>query len=373
MIAAALDGAIGLIYDAALDPAQWEAALAALASLFGARICHFFGYDRALERLSFSCAGGDCDETLEALYADHYAAIDPRRVLLDATAPGAVLPCHRYFDDAFVARDETFQDFMLPHDLHYTAVTRLNPREGDVDLLFGVVRAPREGRFDTETCRLLRQRVVPHLARAARIHHKLLTERREKARLLDTIHALDWAALVIEHNGRIVGMNRAAERLLIAGDGVSAVAGRLVASRADDAVALARAVAGAATATVLTIRRAPPRNPFWLTAIPLGARAAGNIGHARPAVALFIAETRHEPPQDRFARAFGLTPAEARLACGLVAGKTLEVLAAEHGVARNTLRVQMQSVFRKTGAARQAELASILLGLPAVSPPASPG
>jgi DNA-binding CsgD family transcriptional regulator len=59
---------------------------------------------------------------------------------------------------------------------------------------------------------------------------------------------------------------------------------------------------------------------------------------------------------------FDLTPAEARVARGIAAGKTVDDLAYETGLAVGTVRQQLKSVFNKTGVSRQAELVGILVG-----------
>jgi DNA-binding CsgD family transcriptional regulator len=59
---------------------------------------------------------------------------------------------------------------------------------------------------------------------------------------------------------------------------------------------------------------------------------------------------------------FDLTPAEARVACGIAAGKTVHDLAAEAGLAAGTVRQQLKSVFGKTGVSRQADLVALVVG-----------
>jgi DNA-binding CsgD family transcriptional regulator len=59
---------------------------------------------------------------------------------------------------------------------------------------------------------------------------------------------------------------------------------------------------------------------------------------------------------------FDLTPAEARVAHGIAAGKTVNEVANEAGLAATTVRQQLKSVFGKTGVSRQADLVGILSG-----------
>ena len=63
---------------------------------------------------------------------------------------------------------------------------------------------------------------------------------------------------------------------------------------------------------------------------------------------------------------FQMTPAEARLACLLADGASLDECAIQLGVSRNTARSQLQAVFAKTGTRRQGDLVRLLLT--AISP-----
>jgi len=62
--------------------------------------------------------------------------------------------------------------------------------------------------------------------------------------------------------------------------------------------------------------------------------------------------------------AFGMTPAEARVAIGLAQGHSAAGLADSYRVSVHTLRSQVQSVMQKLGTGRQADVVRILSGLP---------
>ncbi|ULO23693.1 helix-turn-helix transcriptional regulator [Methylocystis sp. SB2] len=66
---------------------------------------------------------------------------------------------------------------------------------------------------------------------------------------------------------------------------------------------------------------------------------------------------------------YDLTPAEARVARGLVAGNTLEEIATEQSVSRNTVRTHLRGVMEKTGCNRQAEVVALLGGLAPLNAP----
>lgn len=58
---------------------------------------------------------------------------------------------------------------------------------------------------------------------------------------------------------------------------------------------------------------------------------------------------------------YGLTPAEIRIAQGLMEGLKLMQIAADLGVTRATVAFHMRNIFQKTGTGRQAELVALLL------------
>jgi DNA-binding CsgD family transcriptional regulator len=61
---------------------------------------------------------------------------------------------------------------------------------------------------------------------------------------------------------------------------------------------------------------------------------------------------------------FDLTPAEARVARGVGLAQPLDALASAQGVTYETVRSHLKQVLAKPGLSRQAELVSLLAGLP---------
>jgi DNA-binding CsgD family transcriptional regulator len=64
--------------------------------------------------------------------------------------------------------------------------------------------------------------------------------------------------------------------------------------------------------------------------------------------------------RDAFAKLFGLSPAECRLAVALLNGLQLEVAAGELRISYETARTTLKRIFQKTGTDRQAELVVLL-------------
>ena len=62
---------------------------------------------------------------------------------------------------------------------------------------------------------------------------------------------------------------------------------------------------------------------------------------------------------------FGLSPAESKIALKLLEGDSPKVIAQKHQVNEDTIRKQIQSIFKKTAKNRQSELVKLFLNMPA--------
>ena len=60
---------------------------------------------------------------------------------------------------------------------------------------------------------------------------------------------------------------------------------------------------------------------------------------------------------------FGMTAAEARLAGRMAAGESLEFATEQIGIAKDTGRNQLKSIFLKVGVKRQSELVAVLASI----------
>lgn len=212
-----------------------------------------------------------------------------------------------------------------------------------------------------------------------------LLRRLEEARDLGAILArVETAVMTVGSDLRLRSANPAAEDLLRRGDGLRLREGRVHACSARDdralaeaarrATATARAGTGGCRATtddaLLPIARGDGGGPqpyrVSVFALPTGGDAAWEATGAP--VLLLVDDPERDgarpAPSDKdlFTRAFGLTPAEARLAARLTAGASLTEAADALGVTRNTVRAQLRAVFDKVDAHSQSELVRLLHG-----------
>ena len=117
----------------------------------------------------------------------------------------------------------------------------------------------------------------------------------------------------------------------------------------------------------MALSRPSMSSPLPVLVVPLRGRQP-LLADRHPAAAVFVTDPERcaSIPGRRLVELFGLTPAEAQLAVGLLAGKRLEQIAADRGVKLPTVRNQLRAVLAKTATGRQAELVRLLASLPTV-------
>jgi DNA-binding CsgD family transcriptional regulator len=188
--------------------------------------------------------------------------------------------------------------------------------------------------------------------------------------LTEALDMLDYALLIVDQEARIGFKNRAAAKVLKGSHALEETdAGALAVRPRALSLQVHKAIESAGMESRVGGIRIPKANgsqrPLGLIFTPM------LVAEGAPRrVAIWIVDT--ESPaianQRLLATLFGLSPAEARLALGLVAGHTPEECARRGGVGVATVRSQLHNIYVKTGTRRQAEL--VAQQLPALMFPA---
>jgi DNA-binding CsgD family transcriptional regulator len=217
------------------------------------------------------------------------------------------------------------------------------------------------------------QYVVPHLVRAAKIYQKVYVPSCPREGADAAFDLLPCGLVTLAWNGIVLHANREAERILRQSDGLGLCSGRLETSDPKARSQLHAAVAQAASAgtgtwsaTPLAIRRPSERRPYEVLVAPIAPRSQElAFSFLATASAAFVLVSDPElapaPPAVVLQRLYNLTPALARLAAALAAGKTIAEYAGEARVTQGTARQQLKELFARTQTRRQAELVRILL------------
>jgi DNA-binding CsgD family transcriptional regulator len=206
--------------------------------------------------------------------------------------------------------------------------------------------------------------IMDHLNRVLRIRGDLHAARRETRLAKGTLDSLALAVITVDRQGRLLSHNLAAETVLRRADGFTlrrgALTGRTAAAAQRFAEALTRATAAEPSGSWFRIERDPAESPYLVTVLPQpGSRSSALVVVRDPdAEAGDLAE--------RLRALFGLTAAEAAVACELVAGRSPEEIAQVRGASVQTVRQQLKAVAAKMGVSRQAEIVAQIALLPPV-------
>jgi DNA-binding CsgD family transcriptional regulator len=276
-------------------------------------------------------------------------------------------------DDDICARDEleqepVYRDFWRQVGLGFGAATAFDLPSGErVSVILSRLTA--DGPVEADAIRWL-DTLRPHLARTATLSARMRLERARAAG--DALALLGLAALVFGEGGRVLFANSLVEGHV-----------GLLSWRAADRVTLTDRRADALLSEGLQ-RMGQPDNR-GMRSFPVRHGETGDlfVGHLVPlrlsardifarGAAVFVLMPINgpsAPPVELMRSLFDLTPAEARVARGLVDRRTVDEIADEFGVSPNTIRVQVRALLEKTGVHRQTDLVALLSGLmPARAP-----
>ena len=365
-----IGGILDLAYGAAADAALWPKFLELFADLTGSDSSALIWQDQRTRRGEGMAARLD-PAALPAYFGAFAASHPSQRWRHDPQARVRHFIPHIVADDdalpkAELMRTDFYNDFMRPFGLH--SVLRLGlSAHGETAAFLMVARPQSKDRFEGDAIDFA-ARLHPHVIRAFELGQKL-TETRPRhdageAVLAGSPHAL----FVLDLTGRILHANPAALSLMQARDVVSAAGGHLVAAGREPGLCLQRLIAAAASTDPaerrggsMTLTSPARRLPMPVTVAPLGAETSLAI-QQRPSVLVCVSdpEAASRMSPDHLRDAFGMTPAEARVAALISDGLTLREVAGQLGLSVYTVRGQLARIFEKTGANRQSDLTRLM-------------
>jgi len=349
---------IGRIYDAAAEPALWNEVVTRLVRKTGARSGIFYDHNNQTKQ-SRILGGEGFDPYYLQRYEEYYGALDPWHKSGLVWPVGSVQQTPSLLSDQELRRTEFYQDHLRPQKVFYAMGGPVERNDRHM-AVFGIQGSYENGSFSAEAQAFVTA-LAPHFRRAYRMQETLGAIRREGMELEAVLHLLPQPVLVVDRDARLVFANAAGAQLLRDRNVLKLVSGHLLPVHRDDAAAFASALSPlplAETRASLVLRQTGAARPVVLRVMPL---RRGNRAEWSGRIAL-LAEV--PPPVhglDRLAAAFRLSPAEARLWAALARGRRLIDIADEVGVSVHTARVQLRSLFAKTGTHRQADLLRLAL------------
>lgn len=361
-----------VLYEATADMEQWPVFLKGLSEQVDARVATLISRDEN-QRLRFLAQVG-ADPEAERVFRSYYFEIDAFLHLSEQRGfgyPGAIFPSQAYVTDKELKATEYGNDFLLKFNL-FRQCFSLFGKNGLALSNLAVIRSIREEGFGKREVRVLRF-LAPHVEQAIHLNERFAQLRLESEAKSAALNQLALGVVFLDATGQVLGTNEAAMSILARNDGLVNSRGRLIASRPDEDRTLRSTIfkscqTGASRGTgaggALLISRRPPATPLQVVVGP----SCGSMSalSSCPAAVVFIHDisARIRPRTEILQGLYGLTPAEARVTCLLLDGKSSEEIGSLLCRSKNTLKTQMQSIFRKTGVCRQSELLRSLMYLP---------
>jgi DNA-binding CsgD family transcriptional regulator len=172
----------------------------------------------------------------------------------------------------------------------------------------------------------------------------------------------DLGIFLLDQRGFVVHLNRAAERIIQAEDGLYWKRGELVGARDADTTRLRRTLWDG-SGKLCALSRPSSRRPLITRAMSIDATAADRLQEIGPTrTVLFVRDPDKAGHSDfdLIAATLGLTQREATLAALLAQGRSVAEAADEIGITVGNARVHLKRIFSKTDTHRQSELVRLL-------------
>lgn len=263
-----------------------------------------------------------------------------------------------------LATDPFYNEFLRPHGLGWCAGTVIHPPSGK-PVVVSIEKAYDKGPVAREAVDALNS-LRPHLERAAALS---VAAGREYARtMVGLLQAIGVPAAVLKRDGQSMVANQpllncaptigvgADDRLTFSNPGARESFSKALAVIADPLSGVSR------RSLVISDLQHDPHFIAHLIRFDSSARRI----FSEAETILIVTHEKDQPALDPslLTSLFDLTPTEARIASLLVKGHSVRSIAHMQGVETNTIRMQLKSVFNKTGVHRQAQLVSFLTQKP---------
>ena len=359
-----LESLIALLYESVLEPSLMKEALGLCSDYTSSNDAMIMTFDKKTD-LPINAILSEKSTSFEAIdaYVNHYIRIDPRTYINKARLKEWRC-CHEINDQHFVNHNEFYQDYLLPSNARYLAVTRVY-EDAQQYTLHALVRNVGQNHFDNSNITAA-NRFFDHLQRTLRLHKQTESLQQKIDLGAIAIDNLPLSMIIVNSKCQILHLNRLAEILLnTKQSGLHCVMKNLVASHPKDRHNLSNLIINAAMHNGQGGQmQLNTEIPKYIFVTPISAKSTVANNWQTP-LALVLINNHNQFNQLEFIKNFySLTPTELRLVEALINGKSIENYRQEVGVTINTVRTQLSSIFKKTNTSRQGELIALLKSIP---------
>jgi DNA-binding CsgD family transcriptional regulator len=361
------DRLLDLIYDAATDAELWTSALIQIADVTSSVGGIVFGVDNGVHRVAFICNGRLSEEGNHAYRERHVT--NPHAAFMNHSPVGKLVRSDEVVPLANFKRTAFFDEVYRPQGIAHNAMVPLVAKD-DFQAGFTLCRSERQGPYEADELRLLSQ-LYPHLRRALLLGFRLDGYKALQRAEYHVLDRLSVGVILLDRRARLLYANAAA-RALDSRDGLLRLRGATVSAQSPPhsrrlGELVRMALLGAPTGS-MSLPQPGDGGLLTILVSSVRGRDVGRFTDLRlpdPAVLLFIVDPANRPglPVAWIVDAYGLTPAEARVALAASSGLTIPETAHQLGLSPNTIKTHLRKVFAKTGTSRQTELARLMASI----------
>jgi DNA-binding CsgD family transcriptional regulator len=350
------------IYDAAFDPAAFANLASVVASAMQAANGIVIITQGEVPILQSATTPSEAQRD----YFSYYGQIDVWTPATMAVPPFTLMRSERKLADDDVLNSEFYCDYARHLDMWHPMGLHcmLAP---DHKLIAGVNRT-RAGRlFDKEDGAQFIE-LFRHVERAMQMRDRFQGFESRAQAGFAALDALSFTAIVVDASGRVAFANAQAEMLNREGAGLRLCEGRIgcaVQRQAREFERLIRSAASGGVGGAMRLTNSSGEAALLVLIAPMPNR----LRESQNGDGLALVAIRREKDDPAFAETivsqlFELSRSEAQVVCALLAGATLDEIAAQRGVKITTIKTQIEAAFRKTGTENQRDLVRLIGKLP---------
>lgn len=341
--------------DAVIDPVVWAEIMEEIAMAAGARGAALLQSDARTPDIPRTAG---VDEYFRSYFNEGWHTRDVRA---NRGVPLLLRGQTAIIDQDIVTPDEMrsvglYAESLIPRGLGWFAA--IGFWSGRALWGLAIQRAWRDGPYEDEDKRVLGQ-LSQRLSEAASLSR--VVGRTALTGITNALEQVQLPALALDRSGSVLEANSAATRLI--DEEVNIRGGKLLLRDRQASAALntlfdrlrATSDLSATPCEPIVVQRTN-RHPLIIRVLPIDGAARTPFVGASILLVFSDLERQRLPDGAAVARAFGLSPAETRLLLLLATGISPRQAAEQLGVAFETVRVHLKSLFAKTDTHRQSEL-----------------
>jgi len=355
---------ISSIYDAGINPDEWDKALDRVCQITKAAGFNVFLLDHQTGLVPFNTSVGIPDEVL-AGYNSYYVTTDPG---IKHFTDYPNLDCYYNYlhtPEEDIDKNEYYSWLQAAGGSRYYLAKTCKIGER-LSVISTAQRSKNAGHAQQDDINLL-GKIGPHLQRAVQINQLFKDIDLRVAAAYDALENLPYGIFLFDRTGAIVYVNDIGRQAISNGDGLFLKGGGGIGALHPDEDAKLQNLIGGVSRTgagkgvdhggVMSISSKNTQYRYFLQAIPL-AHTHDLFIPQRPVGMIMLGDPARSAglKAEQLQALFNLTPAESQIALLLSEGARQEDICLNRGISLNTLKTHRHRIFDKIGVRSQVEL-----------------